>query len=187
MATLPDACRALKLESPAEGGTQLDYWPKEIDPAQDALTAAGLYVQNAANSTTDKTTLISRSAQGLTFTDAKTSHVLGELVSSTTGQVGSHNALPDIIHFLSDGPGDGFASGAYLSTTFAGPLITSRVWWTTAAMTQRIFAIVYAYKGPLLSTVTYTLFNAQGVQVRLLTDTLTYNGPLLASVTRTWS
>jgi len=42
-----DKVRSLKIENPAEGGTQTDYLPTEVNPSQDYLSAAGLSLQDS--------------------------------------------------------------------------------------------------------------------------------------------
>lgn len=183
-----DQIRPLKMESPQEGGTQLDWGPTELNPLQDALTAAGLYVQDPAAATVDTKVLLDRTGASLRLTDGITSHVLRELVSSSSGQVGSHNALPDVIHHLAQGgPGDGYASGSFRVDSYSGPLLASRVWYTSAAQTQKIFAVTRTFSGPLVATTTYVLYDATGAQARQVVDTHSYSGPLCVQITRTWS
>lgn len=188
MATLPDVVRALVLESPAEGGTQLNTWPTELDPSQDALTAAGLYVQNARNSATDKSTLISRGTGGLTFTDALATRVLSELVTATRGQSSYHGALADVVHYLAEGPGDAFASGAVAVDTYSGLLRTATTWYTDASQTKAILAMAWTYSGLLVATERLSLLAPDGVTVvRQVTDTYSYSGAVRTQRVRTWT
>lgn len=39
-----DKVRPLKLENPADGGTELDLYPTEVNPVEDNLVAKGLYI-----------------------------------------------------------------------------------------------------------------------------------------------
>lgn len=184
-----DSVRPLKLEAPgAEGGTQLDLGPTEINPLQDAAIVAGVYVCGPSVAAADKAVLLDRTANSLRLTDGTTSHVLGELVTSTTGQVGSHNALLDIIHFLADGPGDGWASGAVGVDTYSGPLRTGTTWYADDTLAKKIVAMAWTYAGPLVATQKTTLYAADGISVtRTVTDTFSYNGPLRAQRSRVWS
>lgn len=64
-----DRVQVLKRESSALGGQgveDVDY-PSPIEPREDAIEAAGLYVQDAINR--DQTTLISRSGTDMLFKD----------------------------------------------------------------------------------------------------------------------
>ena len=60
-----DKVRPLKIENPAEGGTQTDYMPTETNPSQDYLSAAGIALQD--NSTT---TIDLDGSNNIQFTDA---------------------------------------------------------------------------------------------------------------------
>lgn len=182
-----DAVRALCLENPVTGGTQIALAQRELDPSQDALTAAGVFLQNASNSASDKTTLVSRSAAGMTFQDINVSRVLGELVSSTRGASSAHQSLLDVIHFLNDGPGDGWASGAVCQDNYSGLLLVSSTWYTDATQSKRIVAQSWTYSGLLIATEKTILYAADGVSiVRSVTDTYSYSGSIRTQRTRTW-
>lgn len=188
MAVNLDAVRCLKMESPSGGGRQLDTYPTELDPLQDAVTAAGVYLQNASDTVTDKNVLVDRANTDLRLTDVATTRLLKELVTSVTGQVGSHNALLDSIHYMGDaGPADGHPSGSVCQITRNGPLVTSRVWYTNNSLTSKIFSTAYSYTGPLCTTITRILYGPNNAVVRTLTDALQYTGPLCTGRTRTWS
>lgn len=190
MATERDRTRPLKLESTASGGTQNDESWTEVDIGQDYLDGRGITLQvaGATVTTSDASTYISRPVAGsLAFTDQLSGTLsLEQLLTSVAGKPGSHAALADIIHFLPDGPGDGWASGAVCVEGYTGPLLTSSTWYTDAAQSRRIIALAVTYTGPLPATFKYSLYDATGALVRTLTDTCTYNGPLLQSRTRTW-
>lgn len=102
----------------------------------------------------------------------------------------AHKELRDLIHFLDNGPGDGFASGAYLETLPAGsPFPTSETWWTSAAMAKRIVDLTInrnANKTP--SSEVWRLYASDGVTiVRTLTDTISYSGVFETARVRTWA
>lgn len=77
-----DRVQVLKRESSAGGGDPADEapWDSPIEPQEDALEAAGLYVQDAAHR--DETTLISRSGDDMLFKDGNnpTAATLSELL-----------------------------------------------------------------------------------------------------------
>lgn len=191
--------RPLKIESPAEGGLEDDVFsgPTETDIGGDFLDAAGLTVQNlgAKASTSDALCRIQRAGNDLQLCDPNAGVVpLQSLLSRLSGLAGSHNALRDPIHFLSDGgPGDGFASGCVQTTTYLAnsPLVAAQTWWTSAAQTTPLYSVTYAYaaNSPVPSTVTRTLYDAAGAVVRTFVETPTYAAgtPLQTSRTRTWS
>lgn len=183
-----DAVRPLCLESPSSGGSQLDTSPTEVDPTQDAITAAGLFVNGpTTNGKVDKTVLVDRTNGSLRFTDQGVSRVLGELVSASAGQTTSHAGLLDIIHFLADGPGDGWPSGIFCQEQYSGLLLTRSTWYTNSAMTTPIVQRTYTYNGLQIATDTMTLYNAAGAAVRVCQDTYSYTGIQRTGRTRTFS
>lgn len=183
-----DAVRPLCLESPSSGGSQLDTSPTEVDPTQDAITAAGLFVNGPTiKGAVDKTVLVDRINGSLRFTDQAVSRVLGELVSASAGQTTSHAGLFDIIHFLTDGPGDGWPSGVYCQEQYNGLLLTRATWYTSSAMTTPIVQRTYTYNGLLVATDTVTLYSAAGTAVRVCQDVYSYAGIQRTGRTRTFS
>jgi hypothetical protein len=186
-----DQVRVLKIECPAEGGTQTDFAPTELNPFQDAPVVPAIYVQNTAGTTLDRAAFVDRNSADLRLTDANAgTKNAQDLVTRVLGGVASHASLLDIVHFLDEGPGDGWGSGANLRVTRTGPLLATKTWYTSTANTAvPIIQVAYTYLTgtPLLGTKTWKLYNAAGVVVRTLTDTITYSGVLVASVTRAWS
>ena len=67
---MTDRVRALKLEAPSEGGTQTDMCPTEVNPASDALDAAGLYVQSPTSADTSVGLMRTASTSELQLFDA---------------------------------------------------------------------------------------------------------------------
>jgi len=98
-----------------------------------------------------------------------------------------HAALRQLIHFLDDGPGAGFASGAYKETFYSGALITQEIWWEDNTKTQKIVQLDVTYTGSLPTTEVWQMYDTDGVTVLVtLTDVITYNGGLEITRTRTW-
>lgn len=99
-----------------------------------------------------------------------------------------HKALRDLIHFLDDGPGDGFASGAVRDTNYTGAFPTTETWWEDATRTQRIVQLDTTYTGAFPTTETWRVYDTDGATVLVtLVDAITYTGAFEASRTRTWS
>ncbi|RYF12806.1 MAG: hypothetical protein EOO40_00300 [Deltaproteobacteria bacterium] len=195
---MPDRVRPMKLESPAEGGSDIDNCLTELNVGQDYLDAAGLCVQKVGANTLTADALVRcerTSADALHFVDkvanGTTGLDLSQLLSSVSGSAGAFNALQDIRLWV-PGPGDGFATGAVQVVAYVAlsPLVASETWYTNAAMTVPLYSCTYTYaaNSPLPSSLTYRLYKA-GTLVRTAVDTLTYaaNSPLETSRTRTWS
>ena len=98
-----------------------------------------------------------------------------------------HKSLRDLIHFIDDGPADGFASGSFKQTFYSGALIASEIWWESAALIRRIVDLDITYTGSLPTTEVWRMYDADGVTVLVtLTDVVTYSGALEQTRTRTW-
>jgi hypothetical protein len=99
-----------------------------------------------------------------------------------------HKALRALIHFIDDGPADGFASGAYHVQLPSGdPFPTSAVWWESAAQTEKIVELTItrnANKTP--ATEVWKMFDTDGTTVLVtVTDTISYSGIVETTRTRT--
>ena len=97
----------------------------------------------------------------------------------------AHRTLRQLIHFIEEGPAEGFASGAYRSTT--GTVFPSAiVWWTSAAMTSKIVEKLITYTGPNPTTIQWKMYDVDGSTVLVtVTDVISYTGPFETSRTRT--
>lgn len=100
-----------------------------------------------------------------------------------------HKSLYDLIHFIDDGPAEGFTSGAYKETLPAGnPFPTSFIWWTSAAKTQKIVELTLTLnvnKTP--ATEVWEMYDATGAKIVTVTDTIAYSAVFETSRTRTWT
>jgi hypothetical protein len=111
---------------------------------------------------------------------------VGSLPSGGGGITPSqHETLRQLIHFVNDGPGNGFVTGAFKEILPAGsPFPTNYVWWESASKVAKIVELEIARnpnKTP--ATETWTMYSG-GVSVGTLTDTITY-GYNIFEVSRT--
>jgi hypothetical protein len=98
-----------------------------------------------------------------------------------------HKALRDLIHFIDNGPADGFASGSVRELTYTSGLVTRVVWWTDATKTLKIVQTDVTYTGALSTAEVWQMFDTDGVTVLVtLTDSIIYSGALETERTRTW-
>lgn len=116
----------------------------------------------------------------------------GEIVSTTSpGGISEsdHRSLRQFVHLAgADGPGLGFATGAFLEKLPVGsPFPTSYIWYESAAKTEKILEITVtrnAQKRP--TQVVYEIYNADGSTVEeTITDTPAYTSGVISSETRT--
>lgn len=98
----------------------------------------------------------------------------------------AHRALRQLIHFLSEGPAEGFASGAYKETTPTGPFPTSEVWWESVAKLKKIVSLTTTWTGALPTAEQWKVYDVDGVTVLVtVTDSISYSGVFETSRTRT--
>lgn len=189
-----DRVRPLKIED-ASHGTQTDFFPTETTPAQDYLDARGLTLQDATSD--DAAVRVEREATTgkLKFVDSNfpAGKTLAELAASGSGvSEATHVALRQLIHFIDDGPGDGFASGAHKVVT-GGAFPTAVTWWTSSAQTHKIVEKIITRSGGGATNVTPTpivwrMYDADGSTIlATVSDAVTYSGVFETSRTRTIS
>lgn len=183
-----DRVQLLKQESTAGGGNAADGnvpYDQPIEPQEDAIEAAGVYLQDAVNR--DEQVLVWRDGNDLKLKDV-TNPAGFTLSALSTGGSGisaaSHKTLRQLIHFIDGGPAEGFASGAYCELT--GTVFpTASVWWTSAAKTHKIVEQLVTWTGSNPTTVQWKVYDVDGTTVlATVTDTISYSGPFETSRTR---
>lgn len=97
-----------------------------------------------------------------------------------------HKGLRQLIHFIDDGPAEGFASGAYRETLPAGnPFPTSIIWWESSSKAQKIVELTITYSGAFPSTEVWKVYDEDGTTLLVtVTDTITYSGAFETSRAR---
>jgi len=117
----------------------------------------------------------------------RTSSGVVDLTAGGSGiSKGTHDALRSLIHFIDNGPAEGFASGAYRETLpAADPFPTSVTWWTSSGKTDKIVEKLITYTGAFPTTIQWKVYDTDGSTVLLtVTDTISYSGPFETSRTR---
>jgi len=99
-----------------------------------------------------------------------------------------HNALRQLIHFINEGPGDGFASGAEKETAYSGAFVASTIWWSDGTGSKKKI-VEKILAGPAISptTITWKMYDAAETLLITLVDTFTYSGINETLRIRTWS
>jgi len=175
---MADRVQSIKWESPSGGGTQTDTVPTEINPNEDGLDARSLFLQN--DSSADSTVEVSRDASdNMTFKDGVVTgtKTLTELLAGDGGLTAeSHKVLRQLIHFIDDGPADGFASGAYRE--ISGTIFpTTIIWYIDSGKTDKIVEKDITWTGINPTTIIWKIYDTDGSTVLLtVTDTVTYSG-----------
>ena len=100
----------------------------------------------------------------------------------------THRALRQLIHFIDEGPAEGFATGAYRQQLPSGDAFpTSVIWWTSSGMTQKIVQCnITRNSNKTPATEVWQMYATDGVTVLLtVTDTYSYSGVVETTRTRT--
>lgn len=189
-----DRVQPLKIESTSSGGEEVDEFPTALDRNEDYVDCRGVTLQNTTSN--DALVRAERTADGdLQFLDLAnpTPVTLTDLVAGTGGVTEtSHKVLRQLIHFIDDGPAEGFLSGAYRETTPSGdPFPTSVVWWESAAKLKKIVEKTITRSGGGATNVAPTpivwkVYDVDGSTVlATVSDAVSYTGPFETNRTRT--
>ena len=116
--------------------------------------------------------------------------VLEDIDSAVSGggiTEAQHKTLRQLIHFINDGPAEGFASGAYKETLPTGNLFpTSEIWYTSSAKTSKIVELQTTWTGILITQEKWKIYDTDGSTVLwTITDAISYSGIVESNRTRT--
>ena len=112
------------------------------------------------------------------------SQISGGTISGITAV--QHETIPHLIHYLDEGPGDGFG-GAY-KKVLGFPFVSSVTWYTNQSMQYKIIEKQIARNSINMPiTITWTVYSTDGVTaVHTVLDNITYiNDIFETSRTRT--
>jgi hypothetical protein len=94
-----------------------------------------------------------------------------------------HETLRQLIHFIDEGPGDGFLSGAYkVILPQSSPFPTSVIWYEDDTMSQIIISKMLVWSGPVPTNIIWQIYNTDGVTVaHTVSDSIAYNNMIFES------
>ena len=124
---------------------------------------------------------------GLSITTSKNVQDALKDVANNALTANSHKSLRQLIHFIDDGPAEGFATGAYRETLPSNnPFPTSFIWWESAAKIKKILEKTYTYNAnKTVNQIDWKMYDTDGTTVLVtVTDTITYLGIFEVSRTR---
>jgi len=108
--------------------------------------------------------------------------VVQSLVTGSGITASGHSSLLQLIHFIDEGPAEGFTTGA--TKTVTGTVFPSQVLWRRADSTKLVEQNI-TWTGANATTVEWKIYAADGTTVlATITDTITYSGPFEASRVR---
>lgn len=193
MAAPTDRVQLRKNESAAGGGDAADDdlgFPALLDPNEDAPEMQGWFLQPPSPSTSrDEEVYARRDSSGnLVLRDAVggTEYDLETLAAGSAGMTqAQHKVLRQLIHFLDDGPAEGFTSGAY-KETLGGVFPTSEIWYESSAKSNKIVELTMTWSGVKIAQEVWKLYDTDGSTVLwTITDAILYSGVFETSRTRT--
>jgi len=100
-----------------------------------------------------------------------------DITSASSGlSADDHKSLRHLIHFLNEGPGDGFYPNPFRE--ISGGVFPTRVtWWTDANKTLRLFQTEITRSGIYPITESHKMFASDGITILASAkDVITYNG-----------
>jgi hypothetical protein len=99
-----------------------------------------------------------------------------------------HETLRQLIHFIDEGPADGFVSGAYKVISPPGIMFpTSVIWYVDDTMAKKIVEQDIVWSNIVPTTITWKVYNTDGVTIaHTVSDNITYEN-FIFETTRTRS
>lgn len=125
---------------------------------------------------------------GLTKTTANNLQLAIKDLDLSTVDYNEHETLRQLIHFIDEGPANGFISGSYKETT--GLIFpTSIIWYVDNTKTQKIVEKTVVWTGVVPTTITWKVYSEDGVTVaHTVSDSISYTNNIFeTSRTRTIS
>jgi len=180
-----DRVQPLKLEAPDTGGDEADEFPTALNVREDHIECAGVVLDEA--SARDESVRVWRDGGNLKFKDVANSDglTLSNLLAGGGITESQHKTLRHLVHFIDDGPAEGFASGAYKETTSTGAFPTSEVWWESSDKLKKIVSLDTTWTGILPTQEVWKVYDVDGSTVLVtITDSITYSGVFETSRTR---
>jgi len=99
----------------------------------------------------------------------------------------AHKALRQLIHFINDGPADGFASGAFKQTT-GGVFPTAETWFVVGSTPPagKIVELLTTWAAAKITQEVWKIYDTDGATVlATVSDAITYTGAFETSRIRT--
>jgi hypothetical protein len=98
-----------------------------------------------------------------------------------------HKTLRQLIHFIEEGPAEGFASGAYKETLPTGsPFPTSVIWWESSSKLKKIVERTVTWVGAKATVDEWKIYDTDGsTLLATVSDAISYSGVFETTRTRT--
>ena len=98
-----------------------------------------------------------------------------------------HKTLRQLIHFIDDGPAEGFITGLYKEVLPSGnPFPTSIIWWESSSKLKKIVERIITWSGVVPISDEWKVYDTDGVTIlATVSDSIVYSGPFELNRTRT--
>jgi hypothetical protein len=191
MAAPKDRVQLRKSEEASRGGDAADDnmgMPALLNANEDAPEVRGVFLQTDVSN--DEEVYVTRDGDDMLFRDVANpaEKTLTELLAGAGGLTESaHRALRQLIHFIDDGPAEGFVSGAFKETT--GTIYPSLEAWYVVGSTPPaglIVSLATTWSGVKITQEIWKMYDTDGSTVLVtVTDAISYSGVFETSRTRT--
>lgn len=123
------------------------------------------------------TWIVSSSQRAYILVDSTSGSAVWKDVTAAASGISDtdHKTLRQLIHFINNGPGDGFYSNPFRETA-GNPFPTRITWWSDSSKTLRLFQTEITRSGIYPVTESYKMFSAGGALLAVATDAITYQG-----------
>jgi hypothetical protein len=182
-----DLVRILKNESSSDGGTEDDQgFPVTLSPNEDAPSVRGIFFQGDTGE--DELVYVTRDGSGnLILKDAVTG---AEVLLSSIVTDARHKTLLQLIHFIDEGPAEGFASGA--TKEIDGGMFPTEVRWKRADSTLLVKKTITRSGGGATNLtptpIVWRMYGLDGSTVlATVSDAISYSGVMETGRIRTIS
>ena len=180
------------MESVSSGGSQEDNFPTALNPFGDYMVARGILPQSATPAVpgvADELVGIERDSSGnmILWDDVLGTRTLTQLAASSSGITpAEHEVIRQLIHFIGNGPAEGFASGAYREVVTPGAFPDGYIWWESSSKLKKIVEVTLTWVGARVTVEQWEIYDTDGSTVlATATDAISYTGLNETSRTRT--
>ena len=149
--------------------------------------AGGVLVDIDCDDASAQDLMDSMSSRGYSFVEGSPATTAAEKFRSENGIVGieDHKTLRQLIHFINEGPTEGFASGAFKDTTGTA-FPTAIVWYTDSGKTDKIVERLITWSGTKVTVDKWKIYDTDGSTVLwTVSDAISYSGVFETDRTRT--
>jgi hypothetical protein len=151
----------------------IGQYEEPVDVNSDSLSANGFFPQNATSN--DTAVGVTRDvSNNIVLTDAVSGSKTLTQILNYSITAAQHKTLLQLIHFIDEGPAEGFTTGATKTTT--GTVFPTQNLWKRSDATKLVEQNI-TWTGVKPTTIQWKVYDTNGTTVlATVTDTITYSG-----------